>query len=308
MIFNIKKLETRNYIAEKKLTVIHNPEFQWGELYVPDKILNPEKTKSGLRVLCCGSTYPGFLILEALKRFESKYPGKLNIVGFVTDDATNPQAKISVKKRIWRLYSKQEKEFLVNIIKDNAISFGIPCYTGAVKTLFFREWLQQIQPELILVCGLGQLIDKPIFEFPKYGIYNFHPSDLRKNFGTGAKPYFDTMEKGATISLLTIHHVSGEIDKGNILGVSPPINILSKDGNYPDDIRKLHDKMTSPSGWMALDIINAVLQNKERNINGILKSLDFESGFPNLIKRKLLEPIDTQSAKRFEIDESLYHL
>lgn len=287
-----------------KIKTIKGPGSQWGELIIPDKSVNPEKNDKGLRVLGFGSTYPGYLIIEALKRFEKKYPEKINIVGFATDDATNSEAKISVKKRIWRLYSEKEKNELVNKVKYSALSFGIPCYTGEVKNEFFRELLKEWNPELIIVCGLGQKLDKTIINYPVFGIYNNHPSDLRKFIGTGAQPYEGTMEQGDTETRLTIHQVSEEIDEGKIVGMSPPINILAENGNYPEDIRKLHDKVTSVCGWMALDIINEALKRKQQGQISPINSLDFESGFHREIRNKLMEPVFENSKKRFFIDET----
>ena len=125
---------------QRKITPIEGP--RWGELIIPSKKENPNKTDAGFRVLAFNSFLFGYLLLETLKECERRFPNRLNIIGLVTDDPANPHAKISVKRRIWRLYDQNEKVELEKEMIESALSFGIPCYTGEVKTEYFRRLLK----------------------------------------------------------------------------------------------------------------------------------------------------------------------
>jgi len=74
---------------------------RWGGLLQPAPSENPDKTNDGLRIVLFGSWEFGYLVLETFKEYERRFPGKINLVGLVTDNPLNPDAKISLKKRIW---------------------------------------------------------------------------------------------------------------------------------------------------------------------------------------------------------------
>ncbi len=118
---------------------IHNTESVWGGLYLPENMKDPQK--KGLRIVFFGSAIGGQLILESLIRLEKKYPNLINIVGLVTDDPVDPGAKISLRKRIWNNYTQEESRVIMNKLVTTSLNAGIPCYTGKVKTNYFRKIL-----------------------------------------------------------------------------------------------------------------------------------------------------------------------
>ena len=85
----------------------------------------------------------GWLLLETLKAFEKQHPSRLNIVGLVTDDPASSSAKISVKRRIWRLYDQQETTSIETSTIESGLKGGIPVYSGAVKTDYFWKLLKK---------------------------------------------------------------------------------------------------------------------------------------------------------------------
>jgi hypothetical protein len=91
----------------------------WGQLILPSKKERKEKTGEGMRMVIFGSYYLGYLLLETLRKFEQQNPSRLNIVGLVSDDPASPSAKISVKRRIWRLYNQQE---IISIETDGFVA------------------------------------------------------------------------------------------------------------------------------------------------------------------------------------------
>jgi folate-dependent phosphoribosylglycinamide formyltransferase PurN len=267
--------------------VITNDASEWGQLIIPD---NLTVKKEGLRIVVFGSTTAMILVLETLDRMNKRFPGKINLRAIATDDPLDPGARIFVRKRIWRYYSTEEKSRLLRCVINTALSYGIPCYTGGVKNDYFRDILRSWDPEVIVMCCFGQKIDAPIYEYPPFGMYNFHPSDLASDIGAGAEPYIMTIENGRTTSNMILHKVTETIDEGPIVGISPVINIALANGKYPDSILSLQEKIPSICGWMTYGLVTEILKKKEKGEKGSIESIDFESIIPSNIKKLLLKP------------------
>lgn len=267
----------------------------WGKLYVPCEKKNV--VKPGLRTVFLGSTSAGDLVLNNLIRFEEKFPDKLNIIAVATDDPLDENAKISVNKRIWSYYSAEEKEKLFRQFLNTSMESGISCYSGAVKIPYFRDLLSNWAPEVIIICCFGQKVDHFIYNYPLYGAYNFHPSDLRRKIGAGAKPFLETIKNENLFSHMSIHIVTEEIDAGPVVGLSPPINICLGNGKYPSSILTFQEKIPSVCGWMCIELLLEIIDQKEKGIISPVRHLDYDLKIPFFIKQKLLEPaIDDPSA------------
>jgi len=237
-----------------------------------------------------GSTTAGKLVLKNLHSLEEKFPELINLVAMATDDPTDEKARISARKRIWAYYNEEEKKSLFEQVLSTANQIGVPCYTGEVKTNYFRQILQEWAPDLIIMCCFGQKIDAVIFDFPTYGMYNFHPSDLKKKIGAGARPFHETMENDHKLSMMSIHRVNEEIDAGPVVGTSPPINICLADGSYPANILTLQEKIPVVCGWMTIELLLATLAQKEKGIHSPVHCVNYHQKFPDYIKSKLMEP------------------
>jgi folate-dependent phosphoribosylglycinamide formyltransferase PurN len=283
--------------SERKIIPVQGT--RWGELIVPAKHENPGKSKHGLRVLAVASFYYGYQMFETLKACEKKFPDRLNLVGLVTDDPANPDAKISAKKRIWRLFDQEEKLDQERAVLESALGFGLPCYTGEVKTEYFMKLLNYWKPEAIIVFVFGQIFNSAIINFPGYGIYNFHPTDLANHYGAGPQPFEDLIARKANTSKLTIHHITEEVDSGSIVGQSPPVNIKLKNGSHTDNPLLIEDKMTEPIDHMAAKLISELILKKESGKPGKIDTIDFDSFFSDEFKLKLMQPIQsTEYQKR----------
>lgn len=263
----------------------------WGQLIYPSEKESNLKTNEGMRVLVLGSYLLGYLLMETLSKFESVNSSRLNIVGLVTDDPASPSAKISVKRRIWRKYNEEETVHLETAMIESGLKHGIPVYTGAVKTEYFRKLLKKLNPDAILVCVFGQLIDEPIINYPKYGIYNFHPADLLAGHGAGPQPFQDLIDRQAESSKLTIHQLTTALDGGPILGQTPPINVCFKDGSLTDNILVLDDKMLQPVDVVGAELLKTLILHKERGMSRPINKLDFAKHFSDEIKDWLMKPI-----------------
>lgn len=272
---------------------------RWGRLFLPAPEETAGRPDQGLRVLCIGSWTLGLLAFETLLSLETLRPGGINLVGLVTDDPLDADAKISVKKRFWRYYEEPEREEYEWGILHRALSLGIPCYTGEVKSGAFSEILTKWDPEAIVVAAFGQVIDKAIIDFPVYGIYNVHPSDLLHCHGAGPQPWEDMVERKAASTRVTLHRVSPTIDDGDIVGQSPEINVRLPDGSVSDDVRMIGEKALIPVGPMVRELALALVDKKASMLKGPLDSLDFERIFAPDFKSRLMEPLDP--AKRGHI-------
>jgi hypothetical protein len=274
-------------IAEREYKEIINDASVWGRLFQPIKHKPTDKT--GIRVVIFGSTTAGHLVIESLAKYEIKFPGKVNLVGVATDDPVDPGARISVKKRIWNYYDEEARGRLKDLVINSCINLGIPCYTGAVKTPYFRDILKTWDPELIIMCCFGQLVDAFIYNYPHQGMYNFHPSELTRKIGAGARPFDETMRSQRLVSHMSMHKVTEEIDAGPIIGVSPPINICMENGSYPP-ILCLQEKIPSVCGWMAVELIQNILIHREKSERETLHCVNFQKAIPDALKQKLMEP------------------
>ena len=278
---------------------------RWGGLIEPAPGENPGKTSEGMRIVLFGSWEFGYLALETLKKYESLFPEEINLVGFVTDDPLNPDAKISLKKRIWGLLDMPQRVIDETTIIDSALSHGIPVYNGEIKIDSFRNLLQQWKPDVILVCVFGQLIDSFIVDLPPCGIYNFHPSELARNYGAGPAPYDDLAARGAETTVWTVHHVSEQIDSGHIVGQSPPICVLNGEGNLPGDPFLVYNKIAEALSPMVF-IMARELQRKHRvKETGTLNSFDFSAVYPENAREKLLQRNKWKSPVNFFLEPDL---
>lgn len=263
----------------------------WGNIFLPAKNENPHKGTSGFRVVLMGSWLGGELAFAAISKLEREMPGELQLVGVATDDPLSTDAKISAKKRFWNLYQPDIQEKYVLWFVDSVLSFGVPCFTGKVKSQVFHDLLAQWKPDALLVCVFGQILDSWILNFPKYGIYNLHPSDLLHNHGAGAHPWEDLFERNETITKTTIHIMSEEVDRGAVVGQSPPICVATSDGKLTKDASKIIEKGMSPVLSMVRALFLKLVENKENGASGAVTSMNFEDIFTESQKKELLAPL-----------------
>lgn len=279
---------------DRERRVLAAPGSRWGELILPARDENPHKKHQGMRILAVTSYLYGYLLFEVLKECERRYPGRLNIIGMVTDDPANPQAKISAGRRIWRMYGANEKLQIERHMVESALTFGVPVFTGEVKTDFFLKLLKHWNPDAIVVYVFGQYFNPAIINYPSYGIYNFHPADLANHYGAGPQPFQDMIDRKAATSKLTVHQITEEVDAGHIVGQSPPVNIRMKDGALTDNVLLLEDKMTGPEELVAARLVSELILRKEAGQEGRIGSIDFEKCFSVEEKERLMHPVPSE--------------
>jgi len=286
-----------NHNKERK--IINEPgDSDWGQLIIPGKHENPSKTNQGLKIVIMAGYRTGLLLIKTLIEIEKKHPDKLNIVGLITDDPLSPHARISMKRRIWRLFDDNQKLTIEDAVIETALSYGITCYTGAVKTTYARKLIHHWNPDVIEVLFFGQIIDEPIIKQPEYGIYNFHPADLAHHHGAGPQPFQDLINRDAHTSKFTIHQLTTQLDLGGVVGQSPKINVRNEDGTIPNNILILEDKMIEPMDTMAVVLTHKLIKLKENNSQTIINQIDFSNYFTKEQKKLLMKPIvETEPVK-----------
>ncbi len=79
----------------------------------------------------------------------------------------------------------------------------------------FKTWLQNKNPDLVLVCGFSIKIPKDLLQIPTYGFLNVHFGKLPEN--RGPDPLFQSIKQGQKQTTITIHQMDEQWDTGNIL-------------------------------------------------------------------------------------------
>ncbi|MCX6223431.1 MAG: formyltransferase family protein [Bacteroidia bacterium] len=268
---------------------------RWGGFFEPDPSENPGKTDDGLRVVLFASWDYGYLVLETLKEFEQKFPGQLNLVGLVTDDPVNPDAKISLKKRVWNLLELPYRVIDETFIIESGLNHGIPVYTGEVKVKSFQRIMEKWNPDAILVCVFGQIIDSFTINLPRYGIYNFHPSDLSLHQGAGPAPYDDLANRCEGTTVWSVHHITEEVDRGEVVGKSTPVNVLDSKGDLPGNPLVVYHKLAEVLSPLAYFLVKELSRNFELNRPGKIGRIDFDGLIPDKIKTSLMQPVTHDS-------------
>ncbi|WP_284946250.1 formyltransferase family protein [Acidisoma cladoniae] len=264
---------------------------RWGELVLPA----PEEVRAelpqGLRLVLFVSFEFGYLVLEAAKAYQRRFPDRLQLVAVVTDDPADPTALIGLRKRVWKYFDQDARVAAETAVVEAALSAGVPAYTGEVKVAGFRDLLTMWRPDAIVSCVFGQVIDRWIIEKPAYGIYNFHPSDLAHGYGAGISPAQDLMDRGATTTVWTIHHTVEAVDSGHIVAVSPSVRVCNEAGVLPGDPRMIYDKLLEPVGALAVALVDALVRRTSVSPAGKLETVDVSDAISTDLRDRMLAPI-----------------
>jgi methionyl-tRNA formyltransferase len=84
---------------------------------------------------------------------------------------------------------------------------------GSSKDL--EDWLKSLNPDLIVVYSMSQLLKPNIFTIPRYGTINLHPS-LLPNY-RGPNPWFWMYYDNNLQAGVTVHYVDDGEDTGDII-------------------------------------------------------------------------------------------
>jgi methionyl-tRNA formyltransferase len=101
-------------------------------------------------------------------------------------------------------------------VKETAMRLGLPvCQPERVRRPEVVEQLRQMQPEVMVVVGYGQIIPQSIIDIPRHGIINVHASLLPKYRGAG--PIQWAIANGETHTGVTTMRIDAGLDTGAML-------------------------------------------------------------------------------------------
>ncbi|KPJ55263.1 hypothetical protein AMJ47_00045 [Parcubacteria bacterium DG_72] len=114
-------------------------------------------------------------------------------------------------------------------IKNLAKRHGIPV-EQPFRIIEIKDKIKALAPDLMIVVAYGYIIPKEVFEIPKHGTINIHPSLLPKF--RGPSPIQTAIMEGELNCGITIIKIDEEIDHGPIIAkkaIEMPHGIYYKD-------------------------------------------------------------------------------
>jgi len=83
------------------------------------------------------------------------------------------------------------------------------------KDINLLNKVRELEPDIAFVCSYNYLLPKELYEIPKLGTLNFHPSLLPDY--RGANPYFHVINNNELITGITMHFMDETFDTGDIV-------------------------------------------------------------------------------------------
>ncbi len=114
--------------------------------------------------------------------------------------------------------------------------------------------LKKINPDIIFVIGISQLIKKEILDIPDYGCIGFHPALLPKDRGRAVIPWTILKEKPKTG--VTLFYMTEGMDDGDII-VQEEIEVDAR-----ETARTLYDKVIKKLRQVIRNNIEDILNNR----------------------------------------------
>ena len=101
-------------------------------------------------------------------------------------------------------------------VKSKALALGLPVEQPAcIKAAEVLERLRQLESEVIVVVGYGQILPRSILDLPRLGCVNVHASLLPKY--RGAAPINWAIANGETVTGITTMRIEKRLDAGDML-------------------------------------------------------------------------------------------
>jgi methionyl-tRNA formyltransferase len=156
-------------------------------------------------------------------------------------------------------------------VKEYAIKENIPVFTPKTikDNIQFISKLKELSCDLFIVIAYGKILPKAILDIPKYKSWNAHASLLPR--WRGAAPIQWSILEGDKFTGVGIMKMEEGLDTGDIL-VEKQIKIEGK-----DNLKTLSKSLSDLSSELFLRAISDIEQNKNRDINILLKKqTDFQ--------------------------------
>ena len=180
------------------------------------------------RILIIGMPDLVLYCISALKRANKK------IVGVITSPPDNPTY-----------------DFMVDFLKQNRL-----LHIENNKNFKDKNLLKQVKelaPDIALVCSFNYLLPKELYEIPKLGTLNFHPSFLPDY--RGANPYFHVINNGEKETGVTLHFIDETFDTGDIV-TQVKVPIFDN-----DTMGTLFNRQNEVTAKLCVDTVNFIEKN-----------------------------------------------
>ena len=135
-------------------------------------------------------------------------------------------------------------------VKVAALAAGLEVFQPAnLKEENFREFLERMNPDIIVVVAYGRILPKYVLDYPKYGCINIHGSVLPKY--RGAAPIQRAIMAGEKEMGVTIIKMAEGIDTGDMYVKE---SFDSTVGNFEE----IHDRLADLGAKLVLQTIEAL--------------------------------------------------
>lgn len=172
------------------------------------------------------------------------------------------------------LIFKKEKITLKQLCREKKIPYRFMVSSDDID---LEDWIRRQAPDVIVVFSMSQLLKENIFNIPKYGAINLHPSYLPEY--RGPNPDFWQYYDRELSPGVTVHYIDAGEDTGDIIfqeRIEVPLGI-----NSPQRLDRLIDQC---------------------GVRLLLKSLDsIQSGIVQRIKQPAESP--TKRARNIKLSE-----
>ncbi|WP_414052710.1 methionyl-tRNA formyltransferase [Macrococcus animalis] len=137
-------------------------------------------------------------------------------------------------------------------VKEQAVELGIEVYQPEKMTSNEAyEYVQNLNPDLIITAAYGQLLPERILEIPRLGCINVHASLLPKY--RGGAPIHKAIINGEKKSGVTIMYMAKKLDAGDMISqIVVPIE-------HNDTVGTLHDKLSAAGKKLLLETLPSIL-------------------------------------------------
>jgi len=149
--------------------------------------------KEIISVVCVGSNIES---LACLQKFKAN---NIRILGLVTLPFQDQERGSDYRD-------------LVPFCNENNISYFRIKDINSKET---KDWLRDINPDVIFILGWSQIFDKELINLPKKYIVGSHPSDLP--FGAGGAPVVWTILEDLRKSAVSFFKINKNVDAGNLV-------------------------------------------------------------------------------------------
>jgi len=142
-------------------------------------------------------------------------------------------------------------------VKECAKKNNIPLFQHkGISDKQAEKAISKFKPDLIVTADYKYILKKEVFDIPKFGAINFHPSLLPQY--RGRAPVNWAIINGEKKCGLTVHYIADEVDTGDII-LQKEIEIQTE-----DTIKDIHDKLFPLYKGLTCEIINLFKKGKPK--------------------------------------------